>query len=81
MPRNNPCFTCRDIDCDVCPIQNSTPVKLHTPKGAVRAMLVGKVLCGEGGRAFYFDKDGFFFDGREENREPVTNFSGLWEEL
>jgi hypothetical protein len=35
----------------------------------------------DGGACFYFDKDGFFFDGREENREPVTNFSSLWEEL
>jgi hypothetical protein len=58
-------------------------VKLYTPKGAARAMLVGKVLKGEGGKekarweksrsAFVYEKDGGDFF--------LTDFSGLYEEL
>jgi hypothetical protein len=54
---------------------------LHTPKGAARAMLVGKVLKGEGDRTCYFDEDGFFFDILYAKRIPLADLSGLWEEL
>jgi hypothetical protein len=85
MGRKNPCHTCPGgVDCADCisSPENSVPVKLYTPKGAARAMLVGKILKGEGGRVCYFDEDGFFFDvsGEGDHRKPLSDFSGLWEE-
>jgi hypothetical protein len=74
------------MDCADCPHspQNSIPVKLYTPKKAARAMMVGKVLHGEGGRTFYFDEDGFYYNARGivfEQRVPAGDLSGLWENL
>jgi hypothetical protein len=75
-------MTCTDYCNGSCPLYLAIPVKLHTPKGAARAMLVGKALKGENERVCYFDTDGFFFNRPPAFfREPLTNFSGLWEEL
>ena len=73
MARQSPCMSC--------PLYRSTPVKLHTQKGAIRAMLAGRVLKREGNRTCYFDKDGFFFTVSGGFRTPPIDFSGLWEEL
>jgi hypothetical protein len=81
------CASCGECGaaCDDCvnAPQNSKPVKLYTPKGAARAMLLGKVLKGENEKekvrwdksrsAFVYEiaGDDFF----------LSDFSGLWEEL
>jgi hypothetical protein len=86
--KKNPCFTCADGDCADClnSPENSVPVRLHTPKGAARAMLAGRILHGEGGLTFFWGEDGngapgFWFRDKEGGQFPVRDFSGLWEEL
>jgi hypothetical protein len=75
-------MTCADYCDGSCPLYLAIPVKLHTPKGAARAMLAGKVLKGENERVCYFEKDRFCFDKPPAfYKEPLTDFSGLWEEL
>lgn len=81
MAKESPCMSCREYCDETCPFYGAIPVKLHTPKGAARAMLVGKVLKGEGDRTCYFDEDGFFFDILYAKRIPLADLSGLWEEL
>jgi hypothetical protein len=85
--KENICASCRECgaaceDCVNSP-QNGNPVKLYTPKGAVRAMLLGKVLKGKNGEekvrwdksrsAFVCDIAGYDYF--------LNDFSGLWEEL
>jgi hypothetical protein len=90
MSRKNPCSICDKggIACDDClnSPQNSTPVRLYTPKGAIRAMLTGKVLKGRWRLEHFFGTNelgeiGFF--RKKDNGEllHVLDFSGLWEEL
>jgi hypothetical protein len=81
MARQSPCALCAEYCDGTCPLYGATPAKLHTPKGAARAMLVGRVLKGEGDRTCYFDKDGFFYDALGLFRIPLADFSCLWEEL
>jgi hypothetical protein len=87
MNHKNPCSTCAEggIACDDClnSPQNSTPVKLYTPKGAARAMLVGKVLKSEDGCIVFWDKDknGFHTKDNDGKTRFIYDFSGLWEEL
>jgi hypothetical protein len=86
MPRNNPCHTCAGgIDCEECinDPRNSTPVKLYTPKGAARAMLVGKILKGDVGLTYSWDNGSNTFKCKHREGKqsyPVCSFSGLWEE-
>jgi hypothetical protein len=85
----SPCFTCAGgPDCDDClqNPKNSVPVKLYTPKGAARAMLVGKVLKGKRGWDHFWGKNdqgevGFFRKKDNGNWLHVVDFSGLYEEL
>jgi hypothetical protein len=62
------------VDCATCinSPENSTPVKLYTPKGAARAMLAGKVLKGRFGMDHFWGKNewgeiGFFCRNNNEN--------------
>lgn len=83
-----PCFACDQggLACDDClnSPHNSVPVKLLTPKGAARAMLVGKVLKGEGGREFYFGKYGdetaFWIREKSGFIHLAGDLANLWEE-
>jgi hypothetical protein len=87
----NPCFTCAEggMACDGCldSPQNSTPVKIYTPKRAARAMLAGKVLKGKWGLDHFWGKNkqgeiGFFRQSRiDDDLYTIYDFSGLWEEL
>jgi hypothetical protein len=66
--------------------KNSVPVKLYTPKGAARAMLVGTVLKGRwGGEHFWgkneLDEVGFFRKDDDGTSLHVLDFSGLYEEI
>jgi hypothetical protein len=89
MPRNNPCSICTGgIPCEDClrDPQNSTPVKLYTPKGAARAMMAGKVLKGRWGAQYFWEnqgEDGAGFRKRHDTGTvlPAFDLSGLYEEL
>ena len=63
--------------------ENSTPVRLYTPKGAVLAMLAGKTLKNQRGLLHYWNDEFSSFWNKDENEEDgiITNFSGLFEEL
>ena len=74
--------------------KDSTPVKLYTPKGAIRAMLAGKVLEDAEGNLYNWDKEAnnfVYFKTKDilelpegENRcisYPVRKFTGLYDEL
>jgi hypothetical protein len=89
--RKNPCSTCGEggMACEGCVNnpQNSTPVKLYTPKGAGRAMLAGRVLKGKRDMVYFWGKNkqgetGFFRQSKiDDGLYTIYDFSGLWEEL
>jgi hypothetical protein len=86
--KNNPCADCADVpDCAGClnNQQNAIPVKLYTPKGAVRAMLAGKVLKrGEREHFWKYQGDagvGFWIHYPDGDTLPLREFSDLYEEL
>jgi len=87
--KKNPCADCASGDCAACITnpENSVHVKLYTPKGAARAMLVGKKLQGEKGRVYWFgeipEEKVITFWCREKNGEVhnLVDFRGLWEEF
>jgi hypothetical protein len=63
--------------------ENSIPVRLYTPKGAVRALLAGKVLQDEEGKRYRWDTNSFigFTSNDEKSIFSAEYFSGLYEEL
>jgi hypothetical protein len=89
MPRENPCHTCQDgPDCTGClnNPENAVPVKIYTPKGAARAMLVGKVLKKKDYAECYWGKFGdmgigFWCRYDDGATFPLRDFEGLYEEL
>jgi hypothetical protein len=84
----SPCFSCNEGDfaCGDClkSTENSTPVKIYTPKGAARAMLAGKTLKGKWGLEHFWGENecgetGFFRRHSDGSIGMVLDFSGLWE--
>ncbi|MDR2079202.1 MAG: hypothetical protein LBP74_05730 [Treponema sp.] len=84
----NPCADCGDLDCDTCPVKDSTPIKLYTPKEAAAEMRAGRILKGSGGETYYYsDKSqgklppGFYHNDKDGVLiGPARDFSGLYEE-
>jgi len=82
---NKPCETCKGGDCADC---GNSPenirLKLYTAKGAVRAMLTGKILKNKNGLNIFWDKNCNSFLASNENGKlqfTVGSFTGLYEEL
>jgi len=78
------CHSCTD-DCNQCPIKDSVPVKLYTPKEAAAAMLAGEKLRNEKGYQFFWgDKNGelgfYFYVLEDQKAYPVADFSNLYSE-
>jgi hypothetical protein len=65
--------------------ENSTPEKkVYTPKGAIRAMLAGKILKNREGWDCFWDKHFNMFFAKEPGgtkRYSIGNFIGLYEVL
>ncbi|MCL2139783.1 MAG: hypothetical protein FWH41_09695 [Treponema sp.] len=63
--------------------ENAVPVKLYSPKGAVRAMLAGKFLKDMEGSRCFWDCEFSQFRYRDKHNEAgiLTEFSGLYEEM
>jgi hypothetical protein len=74
--------------CDSCQTnpENSTPVKIYTPKGAARAMLTGKILKSVQGWEFFWqdrgsDGTGFWFKDDEGEIFPARDFCDLYSDI
>jgi hypothetical protein len=84
--RRNPCFTCASPDCETCinSPENSVPIRLYTPKGAARAMLVGMILRDIKGNTYFWDSENSCFRCNPKNGGQTTaifDFSGLYVEI
>jgi hypothetical protein len=80
----DPCADCGDGGCDTCPMSpaSSTPIKLYTPEEAAAAMIAGRVLLNQEKKKVFFKirEDGWGGFYIENERENLTNLSGLYEE-
>jgi hypothetical protein len=74
--KQNPCADCANNP------ENGAPAKLCTPKGAVRAMLAGRVLMDKRGLSCFWDNysNAFFYKDENGAVRVLDDFSGLYAE-
>jgi hypothetical protein len=79
------CQNCQGRDCGNClsSPKKSTPVRLYTPKGAIRALLVGKTLKDNYGHTVIWNssRSGFLCKDKKGQEVSSFDFSGLFEDL
>jgi hypothetical protein len=80
-------MSCAELCDGSCTLYNTVQVKLYTPKSAVRAMLAGRILHGEGGVTCWWGSAApgtspcFWKKYPNGDFQTLNDFSGLWEEF